>query len=384
VLDGVIGGSFWGDWPGQPGLEADLGARLALAGDYEARLDAARRWMKEWHFRIGVHHLRGLADGVEAGRQYADLAGAVVAVIWREVTADFAVKHGPMPGRGAVVVGMGSLGARRLNAGSDLDLIVIYDAAGVESSEGPRPLATRPYYARLTQGLVTALTAQMPEGRLYEVDMRLRPSGRQGPVATSLQSFTAYQETEAWTWEHLALTRARVLAGVAGLVEDVEAFRRRLLPVKGQGAAVRADVAAMRARLQAAKPAEGAWDAKNGPGRIMEIELAAQTVALLTGSPAREVERQIAAGTGRVLPESDAQALVSAYMLQWRLHAAARLLTGGRLDIAALGEGARAFVLRETGQPDPDALTTALDRVTQVASEAVDRLLTGHERWGDG
>jgi [glutamine synthetase] adenylyltransferase / [glutamine synthetase]-adenylyl-L-tyrosine phosphorylase len=101
-------------------------------------------------------------------------------VIWAEVAADFARKHGPMPGRGAVVVGMGSMGAARLNAGSDLDLIVIYDAEGVETSEGPRPLATRPYYARLTQALVTALSAQMPEGRLYEVDMRLRPSGGRG------------------------------------------------------------------------------------------------------------------------------------------------------------------------------------------------------------
>ncbi len=363
VLDGVIGGSFWGDWPGQAGLEADLAARLALAGDYEARLDAARRWMKEWHFRIGVHHLRGLTDGVEAGRTYADLAGAVVAVIWREVAADFAARHGPMPGRGAVVVGMGSIGARRLNAGSDLDLIVIYDADGAEGSDGPRPLATRPYYARLTQGLVTALTAPMPEGRLYEVDMRLRPSGRQGPVATSLSSFTAYQETEAWTWEHLALTRARVLAGEAGLAGEVEAFRRRLLPVKGQGGAVRADVAAMRARLQAAKPPEGAWDARNGPGRTMDIELAAQTVALLAGSPAREVAAQLAAGTGGILPETDAQALVAGYRLYWRLHAAARLLTGGALDLATLGEGARAFVLRETGHRDPLALAAALDDV---------------------
>ncbi|HOZ33474.1 MAG TPA: glutamine-synthetase adenylyltransferase, partial [Tabrizicola sp.] len=182
VLDGVIGGSFWGDWPGMGALRAELAARLALAGDYEARLDGARRWMKEWHFRIGVHHLRGLIDGFEAGKQYSDLAEAVVGVIWDEATADFALKHGAMPGRGAVMIGMGSVGAARLNAGSDLDLIVIYDAQGVEMSDGPRPLATRPYYARLTQGVVTALTAQMPEGRLYEVDMRLRPSGRAGPV----------------------------------------------------------------------------------------------------------------------------------------------------------------------------------------------------------
>ena len=376
VLDGVIGGSFWGDWPGVQALRAELAARLAPAPDYEGRLDMARRWMKEWHFRIGVHHLRGLIDGFEAGKQYADLADAVVGVIWAEVSTDFIRKHGPMPGRGAVVIGMGSVGAARLNAGSDLDLIVIYDDQGVEGSDGPRPLATRPYYARLTQALVTALTAQMPEGRLYEVDMRLRPSGRAGPVATSLASFTTYQETEAWTWEHLALTRARVLVGEPTLAGEVEAFRRDLLVAKGQGARVKPDVAEMRARLQAAKPAQGRWAAKNGPGRIMDIELAAQTTALIAGSPARSVERQIAAGHkvtghGPILPDSDAQRLSSAYRLLWRLHAAARLLSERELDWETLGEGGRAFILRETGAADEGALAADLARAIEEAEAAV-------------
>ena len=378
VLDGVIGGSFWDDWPGLAPLKAELMGRLALAPDYEAALNEARRWMKEWHFRIGVHHLRGLIDGFEAGKHYSDLAEAVVAVIWDTVSGDFTAKHGAMPGRGAVVLGMGSMGAARLNAGSDLDLIVIYDAEGVEMSEGPRPLAARPYYARLTQGLVTALTAQMPEGRLYAVDMRLRPSGRQGPVATSLASFRSYQEIEAWTWEHLALTRARVLAGEVTLAVEVEALRRDVLAVKGPGAAVRADVATMRARVQEAKPAQGGWDAKNGPGRIMDIELAAQTVALIAGTPERGVERQVAAGAGRILPETDAQALTTGYRLLWRLHAAGRLLTDGVLDVAALGHGAQAFVLRETRATDAGALAVELAQAASAAKAAIARLV------GDG
>ncbi len=375
VLDGVIGGSFWGGWPGIASLREEMAARLAAGPDYEARLNEARRWMKEWHFRVGVHHLRGLIDGFEAGKHYADLAEAVVSVIWEVVAEDFAHKHGAMPGRGAVVLGMGSMGAGRLNAGSDLDLIVIYDAAGVEMSEGPRPLATRPYYARLTQGLVTALMAQMQEGRLYETDMRLRPSGRQGAVATSLESFRSYQETEAWTWEHLALTRARVLAGEPSLGGEVEALRREILAVKGQGARVEADVAEMRGRLQAAKPAQGDWDAKNGPGRIMDIELAAQTMALITANPARGVERQIAAGAGAGMPDSDAQALLSAFRLLWRLHAAARLLTEGALDLATLGEGTRAFILRETGAKDAASLQSEIGRAVEAAEAAVTRLV---------
>lgn len=385
VLDGVIGGSFWGAWPGASALRVELQARLAAAPDYEGRLDMARRWMKEWHFRVGVHHLRGLIDGFEAGKHYADLAEAVVQVIWAEVCADFTRKHGAMPGRGAVVIGMGSMGAARLNAGSDLDLIVIYDDEGVEGSDGPRPLATRPFYARLTQALVTALTAQMPEGRLYEVDMRLRPSGRAGPVATSLTSFTTYQETEAWTWEHLALTRARVLAGEPTLATEVEAFRRSLLARKGQGARVKPDVAEMRARLAAAKPAQGPLDAKNGPGRIMDIELVAQTVALLSGSRACSVERQIAAGGGGRVPDLDMQALLHAYRLQWRLHAAARLLADHVLDWDALGEGARAFVLRETGAETAEALTAEVQAAQAEAAAAITRLMgIGEERDGSG
>jgi glutamate-ammonia-ligase adenylyltransferase len=179
VLDAVIGGSFWAPWPGMAALRAELAAPLA-----EARItrqsSMARRWMKEWHFRIGVHHLRGLIDGFEAGQAMP---------IWpRRWCGALARGHGrfspasmaPMPGRGAVVIGMGSLGAGRLNAGSDLDLIVIYDAAGVEMSDGPRPLATRPYYARLTQAMVTALTAQMPRGGFTRSTCGCAPRGGRG------------------------------------------------------------------------------------------------------------------------------------------------------------------------------------------------------------
>ena len=384
VLDAVIGGSFWTDWPGVAALKDELAAQLGAAPDYESQLSAARRWLKEWHFRVGVHHLRGLIDGYGAGAQYADLAEAVVASLWTVVAAELARKHGAMPGRGAVVVGMGSLGAGRLNAGSDLDLIVIYDAGADESSTGPRPLVARSYFARLTQGMVTALTAQLPEGRLYEVDMRLRPSGRQGPVATSWQSFVAYQETEAWTWEHLALTRARSLAGETALAAKLETFRRALLCRKGQGAAVRPDVAEMRARLAQARPAQGAWDAKDGPGRILDIELAAETLALLTGSPAQAVEAQIAAAAGAQVPDSDAQTLLSAYRLCWQLHAATRLLTDRVPDWDNLGEGGRAFVLRETGMQSPAGLAAALGGATQAASRAVTRLIGGNGTEGEG
>ena len=374
VLDAVIGGTFWEAWPGKGGLAAALARVLAAAGDYEKQLDAARRWMKEWHFRVGVHHLRGLIDGFEAGKCYADLAEAVVAGLWPCVTAEFARRHGPLPGRGAILLGMGSLGAGRLNAESDLDLILIYDAAGVEMSDGAKPLATRAYYARLMQAVVTALSAQTAEGRLYEVDVRLRPSGRAGAVATSLEGWRGYQEEEAWTWEHLALTRARVMAGEPGLAGEVEALRRGLVAEKGKGAKVRGDLAEMRARLAAAKPAEGPWEAKNGPGRIMDIELCAELMALISGSPARAVEMQLAAGKS-LMPQEDRETLLEAYRLMWRVQCAGRLLGARRLEPGTLGEGGRAFVLREAGVASTEALAEAIVSAAGLAEAAILRQL---------
>ncbi|MDM7256024.1 MAG: glutamine-synthetase adenylyltransferase, partial [Paracoccus sp. (in: a-proteobacteria)] len=304
VLDGVLGGSFFAPWPGADGLRDDLAGVLAQVlaapdGGYERALDAARSWAHEWHFRIGVHHLRGLVDAAEAGGQYADLADASVAALFPVVADEFARRHGPPPGRGAVVLGMGSLGARRLNAASDLDLIVIYDAAGCEGSQGKKPLATRPYYARLTQAMVTAISAPTAKGRLYEVDMRLRPSGRQGPVATSIQSFRDYQISEAWTWEHLALTRARVVAACGSegdaLAAEFEVLRLDVLAARGRGKRVMADLAEMRGRIFAAKAPEGRWEAKIGPGRLQDIELLAQSFALRAADPARGPEAQIRA-----------------------------------------------------------------------------------------
>lgn len=368
VFDAVIGGSFFAEWPGAEVLQEDLSKVLMAAGDYEAQLLSARRWAKEWHFRVGVHHLRGLIDADTSGAQYADLADAVVACLWPCVVAEFARKHGDQPGAGAVVLGMGSLGARRLNATSDLDLIVIYDAQGAEASEGPRPLATRPYFARLTQALVTALSAPMAEGRLYEVDMRLRPSGRSGPVATSVQAFEAYQKDEAWTWEHLALTRARPVAGTAELGARVEAFRRPLLVEKGKGASLLPDLAEMRVRISEAKPPQGDWDAKIGAGRLQDCELIAQACALRAGSPARDPSAQLAAGVADGwLDAADARAIAGAAGLFWRMQAAGRLLTGGALSPDDLGEGGRRLILRETGFETMDDL---LDVMTSRAAKA--------------
>ena len=193
VLDSVIAPNF-GKF-GRVENSSQVNWRYAKGEvDYEVKLDLTRRWCKEWQFRIGVHYLRSQISAKVAGVQYAELAEITLSIIWQEVLCEFAKKFGPEPGNGAAVISMGSLGAGLLHANSDLDLIIIYDSDGNDQSEGDRSLSARQYYSRLTKAFITAISAPMTEGRLYEIDMRLRPSGFQGPVATSWSSYQNYQK----------------------------------------------------------------------------------------------------------------------------------------------------------------------------------------------
>ncbi len=379
VLDAVIGGGFFEPWPARRDLQTELETALQIAaGDYEAQLDGVRRWMKERHFRIGVHLLRGLIPPETANAQYSDLAEVVLQVLWPCVQAEFARKHGPAPGRGAVILGMGALGAAKMNAQSDLDLIVIYDPLQEETSEGPRPLAVRPYYARLTQALITALSAPMAEGRLYEVDMRLRPSGNKGPVATSWESFQNYQSSEAWTWEHLALTRARVVAGPDTLAQDVETFRCKVLAAPRDAAKIAKDVSDMRARLAEAKPGAGWLDLKAGQGRLQDIELLGQTGLLLTGAPARDIQTGL-----RAVAAARAEKLCAAHAVFNAVQTGGRLLDQALVDERQIGVDGCLFLARLGGAAGIEALQSRL-AAAQVTSGAhvtaiLEDLQEGHD-----
>ena len=376
VLDAVIGGDFFADWPGLAALSDALAATLDdPALDFEGRLDAARRWQKDLHFRIGVHHLRGLIGPQEAAGEYADLAQAVVRGVWAATCAEFARKYGRITGSRAVVVGMGSLGARSLSAQSDLDLIVIYDAAEDAVSDGRKALPARTYFARLTKALITALSARTAAGTLYDVDMRLRPSGRQGPAATAWRAFRTYQHAEAWTWEHLALTRARVVAGDGTLGEEMEAFRREVLAAHGARGAVIPALADMRRRLAEAKPQAGPWDAANGPGGQQDVELFAQAIALVEGAPCRRVPDQLAQETG-LADAAAREALGQAHALFARTKAVVRLVSEGALDPDTIGAGGRAMLLRDTGHADLDGLRAALADARAAAARHIDVALT--------
>ena len=372
VFDAVIGGAFFSNWPGEAALRADLAERLAAEQSYEGQLDGTRRWAREWHFRVGVHLLRGLIDAEVAGAQYADLARAVLGALWPVVTAQFATRHGPPPGRGAVLLGMGSLGAGRLTATSDLDLLVIYDPQDEESSDGPRPLATRAYYARLTQAMITAMTAPMAQGKLYEIDMRLRPSGNQGPVATSLASFDSYQKSEAWVWEHLALTRASVVAGPEDLAADVTRLCAEVLALPSDLAQVMQDVAEMRARIAAAKAPGGVWDAKTGPGRLQDIELFAQAGALIAGQSAHHIPEGIGAAVASGLVSAAVGKLLEeAYATCWTLQCSSRLLSAQPLETEALGQAGGQFLARMLGTDSLAAAETQMSLIYTGAEDAI-------------
>lgn len=380
VLDAVLDADFFAPMPGCAEMTAELCQAISDDGDdYEAALNTARRWAKEMKFRLGVQVLRGVADGREAGHGFSNIAEACLIALKPVVEADFARRHGPPPGRGAAVIAMGKLGSREMTASSDLDLIVIYDAAGETESSGPKPLTIQVYFARLTQKLVSALTAPTSEGMLYEVDMRLRPSGGQGPVAIGLAGFQNYQMNDAWTWEHMALTRARVIAGDPGLSAVLSDTISDVLATKRDADATRADVVEMRGRIEAAHGAarDRLWALKHAHGGLIDIEFVAQYGLLaqsLTDARAPETSLPLLAEHG-FLSQDDARSLQVAYAFQSHLQHVERIAHAGAFQADQAGEGLKAALARIGDARDFGELEVKLAAMRASAAEVVDRVL---------
>ncbi len=215
LLDAVLDPGTLGALPTAEELDRLIAAEIGQ-GDHDLQyvLDRARVVGSEQQFLIGIRVLSGVIKANQAGGAYALLAERLIEHLMAATERELARAHGHVAGGGAAVIAMGKLGGREMTAASDLDLILVYDFdPAAAESDGARPLAPTHYYTRLTQRLISALSSATAEGTLYEVDMRLRPSGQQGPVATQLASFIDYQADAAWTWEQLALTRARVISG---------------------------------------------------------------------------------------------------------------------------------------------------------------------------
>ena len=385
LLDSVLSPAFYVALPPAADMEAELAQQLAAVEHEQDILDIARRWANDRRFQVGVQQLKAIVRPSAAGEAYADIAAATIAALCERVERRFAEQHGGFAGQRLAVLGLGKLGSREMSATSDLDLIFVYDIPpGMEASDGAQPLPPIQYYTRLSAKIVTALTAHTNEGPLYEVDMRLRPSGRAGPLANSLEGFETYHATSAWTWEHMALTRARVIHGPPALAKRLEEIVRGTLTRPRDPVALVRDVADMRDRIARHAPARSPWDFKHLPGGLFDIDFVAQYLALrhaatrpdlLDPHPAEMLRRAAAAG---FIAADDAERLCSARLLLSDVQSVLRLTLNGdeaAFDEAKAPEGQRRLVAETEGARDFTELRSRIGAETATARAIYERLV---------
>ena len=282
VMDSLIDPAFADIVARRPALVARVESFLGDARDYQEVIDRARIIGQEQQFLISAGLLSGTLTSRQAGEQFTALAETLLQQLFAAVRGEFEKRHGFVPGASVGLLAFGKMASREMTVSSDLDFILLYDVEGdAEESDGERPLATSQYFARLTQRLVAAVTAPTSEGVLYSADMRLRPSGNAGPLATSLNAFRLYQTDSAWTWEHLALTRARMIIASGGLSSRVDAVIDDVLSRKADPAKIVEDVTSMRALMAKERPPRHPFDLKLVPGGLVDLEFVAQSAQLL-------------------------------------------------------------------------------------------------------
>jgi glutamate-ammonia-ligase adenylyltransferase len=316
LLDAVLDPGFFGAVPTPAKLKELVIRVLDQAYDYQDALDRSRIVGREQGFLIGVRVISGTITAPQAGAAYATLAETLISTLAARVEAELERQHGRVPGGQVAVIAMGKLGGREMTAASDLDLITVYDFEGESAqSQGPKSLPGSQYYTRFTQRLIAALSAQTAEGSLYQVDMRLRPSGSQGPVATKLASFIDYQRNSAWTWEHLALTRARVVSGPPELRQTIERTIAEVLRRKRDRAKVAADVRVMRNKIEDEKGTRDIWDLKHVRGGLIDIEFLTQFLQVVSAHEHPEVLDQNIVGALNKLLQAGVITLAQAELL---------------------------------------------------------------------
>ena len=380
VFDGLLDPGLLSELPDRDYLSARLTAFLEGNHVYEEILDRLRIFCAEQKFLIGIRLLNGVIDARRAGMAFSDLADLTIAAALEAVVAEFRTRHGEVGGGRVAVLGMGKLGSRELTAGSDVDLILLYDhAPDAEESDGDKPLAPSHYYARLTQRLIAAVSAPTAEGVLYELDLRLRPSGNKGPVATHFESFSKYQRHEAWTWEHMALTRARPVAGDADFCDAISEEIGAVLALKRDSVTVCAEAAKMRDLIEEEKPPRDIWDLKLVPGGQIDLEFIAQSAVLC-----RWLSQDIrSTATGEILAAlkpkiADAEAvrtLVDAHRLYSTLTQTIRLCLTGELDPDDIPPGLEELLLRGTDLPDMAVLAAQVKTTAREVRTQFDQLI---------
>jgi glutamate-ammonia-ligase adenylyltransferase len=353
--------------PAEEDSPSALRRRLRDARDLEEAVELTRRSVKEEDFSISVATMEGRLDVDAAGIQRTRMADAALRALLPMVVADFSARSGRVRGGGMAVVALGKAGGQEMLAGSDLDLMLIYDhPADVTESRGARSMPVSQWFVRLAHAYVAVLTAPGVEGQLYDVDMRLRPSGNKGPVAVSLESFRRYHANDAWTWERMSLTRARVIAGPAALRGRVQ--QAIAAAIAGDPSTVRADATAMRMRMLRELPPDGPWDVKPRAGGQIEVEFVAQVLQLLHGGrlpgvlsqTTREALQRLA--TAGLLAAPDAALLIRADHT-WRTVQGMLRITVGRDAGETLPDASARPLLRALGAADLPGLRGALEEL---------------------
>jgi glutamate-ammonia-ligase adenylyltransferase len=377
VLDALLEPDFFGDLPTDADLAKRIAATISLARHPEEVLDRVRIFGQEQLFLTGVRVLAGTVSAEAAGQAFARLAEQLIVALYRIVSDQMIEAHGRIKGMRTAVIAMGKLGGREMTAGSDLDLILLYDHDPDEhASDGKRPLVGSHYFARLTQRLVSALSVPTSEGVLYDVDLRLRPSGRSGPVATRLESFRTYQASEAWTWEHMALTRARVIAASPGFGETVEAGIREVLATKRSARRTMGDVIDMRRAIAEDKGDAERWDLKYVRGGLIDIEFVAQALQLVHGAKhpdildpntARVLDKAAALG---LIKAQDGDTLRAACRLYQRLTQIIRLCLVDGFEPATAAPGLKRLLARAGELPDFTILDAHVGEVQKAVRKA--------------
>ncbi|MGB8186560.1 MAG: bifunctional [glutamine synthetase] adenylyltransferase/[glutamine synthetase]-adenylyl-L-tyrosine phosphorylase, partial [Pseudolabrys sp.] len=382
VMDALVDPSFFGALPDEIELGRRFDAALTQSRHDEDLLERIRMFGLEYMFLIGVRILSGTVTARQAGEAFARLADAVIRAVHRAAADNFAMSYGHMRGEETAVVAMGKLGGYEMTATSDLDLILVYDFdEKYPESNGARPLYGAQYFARLTQRLINTLTAQTNYGALYQVDMRLRPSGRAGPLATRLDGFAAYQETEAWTWEHMALTRARVVSASTAFKLRIQSVIQDILQRPRDAELTAGDVVEMRAAIAKEKGDSERWDLKYVAGGLVDIEFIAQYLQLihahrlpgiLDTSTARVLDK---ARSLRVLAMEDAEILRPAVQLYHDLTQILRLCLPGKFDPKTAGAGLLRLLARAADVPDFATLDATLVEMQIKVRESFVRIL---------
>jgi len=362
-----------------PAVDTGLEAALADCHYLEEAMDAVRRVVHERAFLIGAATLDGSMDADAAGRARADLVDAALAALLPRVAEDFARRHGRIARGAMAVVALGKLGGREMMAASDLDLILIYDhdpaAEAAKGGQG-RKLTPPEYFTRLASAFVAAITAPSGAGKLFDVDMRLRPSGNKGPIAVRLDAFARYHAEDAWTWEHMALTRARVVAGPPGLSRRVTAAIRSALTRPRDAAKLRADAAALRARIARELPPFGPLDVKYRDGGLLELEFIAQVLELvhaprnpsvLATGTTEALARLARAG---VLEKGEHAALARAARLFRTVQGLLRLTVGKPRAEAELPEPVAQAIARAAGAVDLAEVSAQINACAAAVREA--------------